>query len=119
MGYSCSKAADDTLKNIQANFRSRNSGNAFSDGKHEFFWEIGRENGDGAITGKVWLSMSDTTARPAGGFRIEPDGTVTRFPGVPRKHWDYMKSMTEETRANLMRYKPGTQHEGWHPALSV
>jgi hypothetical protein len=104
MGYSCSKAADDTLKNIQASFRVRNSGNAFSDGKHELFWEIGRENTDGAITGKVWLSMSDTTARPAGSFRIDPDGTVVRFPGVPRKHWDYMKRMDEATRARLKSF---------------
>jgi|ERR1700735_4473416 hypothetical protein len=101
MGYSCSKAADDTLKNIQANFRIKNSGNAFSNGSKTYFWEIGRENGDGAITGKVWMDTGDQFARSAGSFRIEADGTVVRFPGIPRKHWDWMKRMDEATRARL------------------
>jgi hypothetical protein len=48
------------------------------------FWEVGRENADGAITGTVWKPWSHDPSRVVkkGGFRIEPDGTVTRFPGL-------------------------------------
>lgn len=62
------------------------------------FHEIGRENPDGAVTGTVWMAVDRfprATAEPgvcgrvrqAGSFRIEPDGTVTRFPLVPRRFW--------------------------------
>lgn len=45
------------------------------------FWETSRtEHDDGAITGTVWRPVGPDRVRRAGSFRIEGDGTVTRFP---------------------------------------
>lgn len=48
------------------------------DGSYHFF-ERGREQNDGAITGTVYVT-NGKTCRPAGSIRIEPDGKVTRWP---------------------------------------
>jgi hypothetical protein len=91
MGYSCTRDANETLERIQARFGIDNSGNVYSVAGKIYFWERGRENADGAITGKVhrFDSYSPTgdnsTAHPAGSFRIAPDGAIIRFPGLPRK----------------------------------
>lgn len=50
-----------------------------NDGEYHFF-ERGREQNDGAITGTVYKTFSAVSCRPAGSVRIEPDGTVTRWP---------------------------------------
>jgi hypothetical protein len=45
----------------------------------EFFSERGREQHDGAVTGTVWRNEAQTCHK-VGSYRIEPDGTVTRYP---------------------------------------
>lgn len=52
-----------------------------------YFAEIGREHSDGAVTGTVMRMVNETQCVPAGGFRIDPDGTVKRFPGIPKRLW--------------------------------
>jgi len=90
MGYSCTKDAAEKLQAIMAKLEEegliayhngRPIANTWRRGQDTLFYEIGRENLDGAITGSVW-SMS---GRRIGSFRIEPDGSVTRFPGMPKK----------------------------------
>lgn len=103
MQSSRSRAADDTLKNIQAKFRIRNSGNAFAYGTETYFWEIGRENTDGRITGTVHRDLKDqpNMCRRVGTFCIHPTGVVVRFPGIPRKEWLACQNMTEAERHHL------------------
>lgn len=86
MGYSCTVAAADTLSRLAEILAPRltDSSNSFklANGT-EGFWERGRENRDGAVTGKVWRSVGGTFVKPAGSFRINPDGKVARFPLIP------------------------------------
>lgn len=113
MGYSCAAAASLVLDAIseliaaelakRPEFAGKNvSSNAMPDGG---FWERGREQSDGAITGTVYKRTSTYSpaeraararqmgadvkpewigdpCRRAGSFRIEPDGRVSRFPGI-------------------------------------
>lgn len=51
-----------------------------TDGRR-YFYEIGREQADGAIVGSVFRFRGDTElADRAGSFRISPDGDVVRWP---------------------------------------
>jgi len=54
--------------------------NGLAIGGRTYFYEIGRENGDGAITGTVLEDLGYNTARRIGSFRISPTGEITRFP---------------------------------------
>ena len=57
-----------------------NGSNTWGDG---FFYETGREQADGSITGTVWAPVADKPgySRKAGGIKID-DGKVIRFPGT-------------------------------------
>ncbi len=81
MGYSCDAAAAHTMDAI-GTLLNLPSSNGMPDGG---FYERGRENADGAITGTVWKPLNDAAGHVIrrGGYRIEPDGKVTRFPGLP------------------------------------
>lgn len=89
MGYSFTAKAGYTLDAI-ATMIGANTSNGMPDGG---FYETGREQVDGAITGTVWKPCAScgtiqnvpchVTRR--GSFRINPDGTVKRFPGLARK----------------------------------
>lgn len=80
MGYSCTKAADDTFNTISRDFAKDGNPNVlFFQGK-DYFFERGRENEDGAITGKLMVMLPDDYCQSVGSVRIEPDGKVKRFP---------------------------------------
>ena len=49
----------------------------------EYFYEVGREQRDGAVVGsvhKMYKVENANYCKPAGTFRAEPDGTIRRFP---------------------------------------
>jgi hypothetical protein len=79
MGYSCAAKASYTRDAIIELIAVRIS-NGMPDGG---FFETGREQADGAITGTVWKPTGDGHVTKRGGFRIEADGRVSRFPGLP------------------------------------
>ena len=90
MGYSCTKAAADTLDKILHSIVDPNgSSNAWTYKGQRYFYERGRENLDGAITGTVWKFVYRPDLNPperakrAGTVRIEADGSLTRFPHIP------------------------------------
>ena len=82
MGYSATAAAFRTLDAI-GRYTAYEGGpsNGFRNGGTEGFWEIGREQKDGAITGMVYLTRDGYIVKSAS-FRINPDGVVARFPFV-------------------------------------
>ena len=94
MGYSCTAAASATLAYIERAYQSPETDAAimYINGKNYFF-ERGKENADGAITGRLMLCV-DSLGNPAGFYaahcrvagsvRIAPDGLITRFPGLRR-----------------------------------
>ena len=92
MGYSCSKAAADTLALISAacvtstgnsnTYRVVSAGAAKKDRTY-FFEQSRREYEDGAITGAIYRNLpvdadGKQMCRPAGGFRIDGDGKLSR-----------------------------------------
>lgn len=85
MGYSCNVKAEITLRAIQQ-LDEFTCGHA----DYKYFADIGKENRDGAITGTVYeitgpLEGMNRACRKAGSFRINPDGSITRFPGVSKR----------------------------------
>tara|TARA_S200002703_G_scaffold17834_1_gene14582 strand:+ start:275 stop:694 length:420 start_codon:yes stop_codon:yes gene_type:complete len=99
MGYSCSKNANDTLDKINNILQSEyanqlpttEKGTVIDYTVPSGFFEIGKENYDGAITGTVWKFKGtyDNTGKfncnKSGSFRIEPSGFITRFPLLPKE----------------------------------
>jgi hypothetical protein len=85
MGYSCAAMASLVLDGIMDNVqRDGNSANVWQHNGDKYMWERGRENADGAITGTVYRFVNENEILPAGGFRIEQDGNITRFPGTSK-----------------------------------
>lgn len=111
MGYSYSAMAGHTLDAIEAHFQTLGvtSSNGTPDGG---FFETGRENDNGAITGTVWRKLNaqerarwssldnlDGRVIKRGSFKIDPNGKVIRFPGLPQ-------ATARECEANgLARYR--------------
>lgn len=79
MGWSCSAAAAERER-VMSNVcrRTTNSQNAYvgTDGVTYFYEPSRTEHADGAITGSVYTM----TGRKVGTFRIDGDGTVSRWP---------------------------------------
>ncbi len=100
MGYSATNAAFRTIEAIITEAQTlrpiTGSNQWIGDDGLEYFYERGNEKPDGSMTGKVmrtlkqseWLSAwgpyRPTAVKSAGPFRIEPDGKITRFPGIPK-----------------------------------
>lgn len=128
MGYSCTVKASLVLTALQAVIdleapHPDKVSNAFPGG----FWEIGRENSDGAITGTVWKETGKiytpaeraavaasqghnhpewvgNPVRKAGGFRINADGTIARFPMI-RDAWK-VSAVAEAAKEFARIYAP-------------
>lgn len=89
MGYSSTFRAGEVL-NVITNgcIESTGSSNTWLNEKGEkFFFQVGRENRDGAITGSVYELKrvgEDVYGYPKGGFRVEPNGALTRFPKLSK-----------------------------------
>lgn len=85
MGYSCTAMASFVIDAIMAAVRHENSGNTYKgkDGQL-YFWERGRENSDGAMTGVIQRMLPNDYCRRVASFRIEPNGRITRFYGLTK-----------------------------------
>lgn len=82
MGYSCTKDASNALGVVSHMFATDGNPNILTIRGKQYFFERGREQADGAITGTLMLMLPDDHCRKAGNVRIEPDGMVRRFPGL-------------------------------------
>lgn len=77
MGYSAAAAAISVLNTFTTEDATSNT---WTYSGKSYFYEVGKENRDGAVTGSVWRVFSDGRAERAGSFRIEPNGAITRAP---------------------------------------
>lgn len=86
MGYSYSQKAGFTLDYIYKLLDDGlGSSNTWKHDGNDYFFERGRENHDGAITGTVWCFQPDGVhLKRSGSVRIESDGSIARFPHIPR-----------------------------------
>ena len=85
MGYSYSAKAgyvlDELIVQLQATNQKPDGGNDYYSGSAHYFYEHGREQADGAITGTVWKYTGEKYCKRSGTFRIEPNGKISRFTG--------------------------------------
>ena len=99
---------EELIIQLQTAEDAKTSNNYTVNGKH-YFYEIGRENRDGAITGVCYKETTPGYCVRAGSFRIEPDGKITRFPGSNASQ----RSVAET--AGLIKYhetfEPGWNHD--------
>ena len=88
MGYSCTKDAGDMLGFIRHQFSDGKTSNGLVIRQHGdvrlYFYEVGKEQADGAVTGTLFQSIDETHARKVGSFRINANGTIARFPRIRR-----------------------------------
>jgi hypothetical protein len=78
MGWSCTACASEVERSwSEVCYKQTGLQNGYDVAGDRLFYDVGREQYDGAITGQVF---SMTTGRKVGTFRIEPDGKVSRWP---------------------------------------
>jgi hypothetical protein len=83
MGYSCTAKADYVLKELLTQLQAAGpakTSNGWSKNNIEYFFEIGKEQPDGAITGKVHKVQPDGLCREMNSARIDADGDIPYFP---------------------------------------
>jgi len=89
MSYSCTVKAHDTLRmtlneiNGQ-NINAYNMSNTWENRGQKYFFERGREQRDGSITGQVFKFTDQTHAVKIGSLKILPDGKVKTWPGMDK-----------------------------------
>lgn len=107
MGWSCTAAAGLTLDAIKEHFTREGieTGNGIKGKGWTGFWETGPEHEDGAITGSIFKDTGAGYCRRVGSFRIEPDGRISRFPGLGAA----ARKACEETGAVKYRQRYGPE----------
>ena len=90
MGYSCTKDADEMLGLIRHQFNNGKYSNGLAISGKTYFYEVGKEQVDGSITGTLFQNVDESRARKVGRFKINADGSIARFPRIRR---DMMTSL--------------------------
>lgn len=81
MGYSCTAQASNREQEWgEVCFAQTGTTNNYQTKTGRYFFVVGDEQRDGAITGSTWKVDKEGYAKPSGSFRIEADGTVSRWP---------------------------------------
>jgi len=89
MGYSCTVKAHDTLRmtlNAANNEKLTNYSfsNTWEHNGNKFFYEIGREQSDGSVTGSIYKFLGETQCVKYGSLKILANGKVKSWPGMPK-----------------------------------
>ena len=102
MGYSCTQDALDTLATIAHRFATNGNPNVWTIGtveKKQYFFERGKEQDDGAITGTLMVMLPGDYCRSVGSVRIAGDGTITRFPKLIARDRFEIEAEARDVRA--------------------
>jgi hypothetical protein len=108
MGYSCTRDAQDTLATLSNRFATDGNPNILTMGtvrKARYFFERGRENEDGAITGRLMVMVqnadgTDTEfAQVKGSVKIAADGTIERWPNLIARDRREIENSARDLRA--------------------
>ena len=101
MGWSCTAKADEVLQAWSLGcYASTNTNNVWTARGKRYFYEVGRENRDGSITGIILENISGNACRKVGTFRIEPDGKVFRGPKMLKDMAKFVQKREEHRIAN-------------------
>jgi len=89
MGYSCNARCSyvmDSISNWIYEKGNTGSSNTWKTPKGTFFYERGRENKDGAITGTVFkMTDEGMHCKAVGSYKIDPNGKIVRFAHIPKE----------------------------------
>jgi hypothetical protein len=80
MSYSCTQDASHMLGVISKMYATDGNPNILTIKGKMFFFERGRENTDGSITGYLFQMLPDGMACKRGSVKIDADGQIARFP---------------------------------------
>jgi hypothetical protein len=86
MGWSCTRKAGDVAEAWREHCVAQTgASNTYRAGDKQYFFEIGREQDDGAIVGSIFRMEPEPNgdgflAYRSGSFRIAPDGRIVRAP---------------------------------------
>lgn len=106
MGYIAAKKAYDVFLAISDFFREKgeSSSNGISPCRifpQGGFYERGKENRDGAVTGTINQNISSTHARRHSSFRIDPDGKIVRFAGLSKEDKELIYGIARDKARGL------------------
>jgi hypothetical protein len=119
MGYSCASKAACRIEVIsEVCIQQTGSHNVYLAKGKRYFFQVGKEQSDGSITGSIWLLTSENFCKKTANFKICPEGRLVRGPdffkqipfffivlnGCP-KAW--LKSYGVPTLQNLQKYLDG------------
>jgi hypothetical protein len=97
---------------IRHTFTDGATSNGLRIGASTFFYEIGRENADGSITGTLFENVDANHARKYGSFKIHAEGVIVRFPGIKQNQRVSLKFKFDELKrtnpALLSSYSHGS-----------
>lgn len=87
MGWSCSHKASLSLSAIEVLCKETHGydndpHNIFYSKGNKYFYEIGREQRDGSISGTIYKYTENDLCRQSGSFKIESSGKVSRGPAL-------------------------------------
>ncbi len=80
MGYSATQDAIHALAVIYQAYGDPASSNVLILRGERYFYEIGQEQEDGSVTGRLWKMLGDDSAQITGQFKISAEGEIVRFP---------------------------------------
>lgn len=106
MGYSCTQDADNMLGLIRHTFSNGKYSNGLVIRGKSYFYEVGKEHGDGHITGTLFENISETHAKAVGHFSILENGQISRFPRIKQNQMVSLKFQFDElkrTNPSLLR----------------
>src|SRR5262245_1471890 len=99
MGYSCTQDAQSSLAVISKFYATAGNSNILTIKGRLYFFERGREQADGAITGTLMLDLENGYCQKAGNVRIAPDGSIVRFPVMSKVDKEECENTFRELRA--------------------
>jgi hypothetical protein len=74
-----------TLNNINGSkLTDYHYSNTWESNGNKYFYERGRENQDGSITGSIYKFIGNTHCQKIGSIKILPNGKVKAWPGMPK-----------------------------------
>lgn len=82
MGYSCTVAADNTLAALSHDYATNGNPNILTIHGKQYFFECGREQPDGSITGRLMVMLPGNLCQSVGQVRINGIGVIERFPAL-------------------------------------
>jgi len=102
MGYSCTVDAGNMLGVIGKMFATDGNPNILTINGSVYFFERGREQADGRITGSLYKMLPDNLCIKAESVCISASGLIKRFPAMTSKQKEEAGKLLDESSASQL-----------------